>query len=38
MDDDGWLDISTAPKDGTAILTYRTAGLMTVAEWWDRIS
>lgn len=28
-----WQDISTAPKDGTEILTYRRARLQAVAVW-----
>lgn len=28
-----WQPIETAPKDGTAILTYRSGKIMAVAEW-----
>lgn len=33
-----WQDISTAPKDGTEILTYRRKSLMAVAVWFDEIN
>jgi hypothetical protein len=32
--DTQWQPIETAPKDGTAVLTYRGPGLIAVAEFW----
>lgn len=33
-----WQPIETAPKDGTAVLTYRGTGLIAVAEWFQEIN
>lgn len=32
-----WRDIGSAPKDGTAVLTFRRAKLVAVAEWLPEI-